>query len=191
MGVLAEASQQAMPADNELRTGTVVQLTNPANGSADGIYVSFSPDPSAAPSRCFAVTTYGPVVGDVVQVLRQGNQFLILGIAGAQGGKFLPITLLANWVNYGGNEQTAQWRVVGDWVEVIGAIHNGTTTDGTVIANLGALVSHIQHHAANTSVNGSRSCQLVLSPNGNLNILGVGGGGDLTFTCRFYRGASN
>lgn len=85
MGRLSTAANQAMPADNELRTGTVVQLVNPTTGATDGIYVTFTPDASAAPVRCFALVSYTPTVGDVVQVLRQGSAFLILGKAAKRG----------------------------------------------------------------------------------------------------------
>lgn len=84
MGKLANAAAQASPADNELRTGTVTALASPS-GATDGIYVSFSPDPSAASVRCSALVSYNPTVGDVVQVLRQGAQFLILGKAAKRG----------------------------------------------------------------------------------------------------------
>lgn len=85
MGKLSSAATQAMPADNELRTGTVVQLASPITGATDGIYVRFTPDTSAAPVRCFALISYNPTVGDVVQVLRQGSAFLILGKAAKRG----------------------------------------------------------------------------------------------------------
>lgn len=85
MGALADASQQAMPADNELRVGTVARLTNPITSAPDGIYVWFTADTSVVPTRCFALVTYNPVVGDVVQVFYQGGQFLILGKAAKRG----------------------------------------------------------------------------------------------------------
>lgn len=84
-GSLARASRQTSPADNELRTGTVMALASPTTGATDGIYVSFTPDASAVPVRCFALVSYNPTVGDVVQVLRQGDQFLILGKAAKRG----------------------------------------------------------------------------------------------------------
>lgn len=106
MGALADANQQAMPADNELRVGTVAQLTNPDTGTADGVYCWFTADRTVKPQRCFSVVDYCPVVGDAVQVLRQDQGWLILGLAWPRGA-------IGRWTNLASIGYNSPWADVG------------------------------------------------------------------------------
>jgi hypothetical protein len=118
-----------------------------------------------------------------------------VGITATQGGGIAEVwhplsPLLAGWTNYGAPEAISQYRKVPspiNSVEVIVGALGGTTADGTTIATLpvGYRPAHIVHCGFTTSVSGARSCQLRLSPSGNLDILGVGAGGDLTGTAFF------
>lgn len=92
--------------------------------------------------------------------------------------------LLAGWVNYGGTEVTAQYRMVAApnaCVQLIGLIRAGTTADGTVIATLPAGYTpahHVPGWGASSAI-GARSVRVDIQQNGNITILGVPAGGDL------------
>jgi hypothetical protein len=112
----------------------------------------------------------GPIVSDIVGI--------------AEG--WHAITLANGWVNYGGGEVTAQYRLVpspANCVEVIGLIKSGTTADATVIGTLpvGYRPTHHIPGWAASSVNGARATRIDLQTNGTLTILGVGAAGDLAF----------
>lgn len=88
---------------------------------------------TSTPAR--ALSTYLPVVDQVVNVLEQGSDRLVLGAANTGGG-WTTLGLASPWVDYGFPWMGAGYRKVGDDVQLRGLVRGGTS--GTTIATLPA-----------------------------------------------------
>lgn len=110
-----------------LRQGVVTQVSP--------LLVRVGSATTAAPAS--ALAGYAPTVGDVVSVLTVTGDRLVLGRAGAAGASaWTALTLLNGYTTESG-VQGAQYRIVGDMVQVRGSITRSTYNPGFV-ANLPA-----------------------------------------------------
>lgn len=125
-------------------SGLAEELLGRETGSGavlrDGIVSAVSPltiivPPSTVASPAAKLDSYVPAVGDFVQVLVQGANRLVIGSVGRTTA-WTALTLLNSWVNFGGSQQTAQYRKVGDVVQVRGLVKSGAAN--TVAFNLPA-----------------------------------------------------
>ena len=83
------------------------------------------------------VTSYGPVVGDVVAVFRQDSSWLILGPTSAVNGWNLFVTTgyQNSWTDRGTGYPRGQWRRTATEVQIVGQINNGAVqAAGSIIA---------------------------------------------------------
>lgn len=119
---LAHAVAKVAGIPNGLRTGTVVSV------SAAGVSVDVGGGVFAAG----VVTSYAPLVGDVVSVFRQDSSWLVLGKTQASMGWTL-LTPQNSWTNRGSPYPLAQCRLTGVGVQMIGELNSGTIANGTTI----------------------------------------------------------
>ena len=99
------------------------------------------------------------VTGDIT--LAQGK--------GVRRGPMAGLSLLAGWSNFGGGYQTATYVEMPDRTgQLFGVIGAGTTTHGTIIANVGASVRPSAAHVFTCTSNGGAPIQLALATNGNI-----------------------
>ncbi len=84
-------------------------------------------------------------------------------------GRPTALSLLAGWTNLGGGYQNAVYAEMPDGTGAIfGVISAGTTTHGTIIANVPAVIRPASAHVFTCTSNGGAAVQLALAANGNI-----------------------
>lgn len=129
---LAAQTQKTAGIPNGMRTATITAV------AATGITISVSGGTFTA--GVGVVTSYVPIVGDVVAVFRQDSSWLILGRT-STANRWQRMSSLGyqnSWTDRGGGvAAVGQYRIVGDSVQLIGELSNAATTGPALILSGG------------------------------------------------------
>lgn len=127
---LAHQTQKSAGISNGMRTATIAAVS----GSAITISVSGGEFTAGVG----VVTSYAPIVGDVVAVFRQDSSWLILGPTSEVNGwhRFSDLGYQGGWSDRGATYPPGQWRVTASEVQIIGQITNaGIAGSGSIIVS--------------------------------------------------------
>jgi len=124
---LAHGVQKTVGVGNGMRTATIAAVS----GSSITITVAGG----QITAGVGVVTSYTPIVGDVVAVFRQDSSWLILGPTAAVNGgwvKFADLGYQNSWVDRSGSP--GQYRRTASEVQIVGQLNNSTIpANGSVI----------------------------------------------------------
>jgi hypothetical protein len=174
---LAHQTQKAAGIPNGMRTATVTAVS----GSA----VTISVSGGQFTAGVGVVTSYAPIVGDVVAVFRQDSSWLILGPTSDVNAwqAMAGLGYQNGWTERGSGFGIGQWRVAADEVKLIGEINNaGIPSGGQVI------VSGLPAPPAEAVMLGSMGTvrvRLVVDASGNFKIFDATAAGVLQFCCAY------
>ena len=126
---LAHQTQKVAGISNGMRTATIAAVS--------GSQVTLSINGGQIANGVGIVTSYAPIVGDVVAVYRQDSSWLILGKAAAVNGwqAMSALGYQNGWADRGvGTFPIGQYRQTSSDVQILGQLNIGTTpTAGQVI----------------------------------------------------------
>jgi hypothetical protein len=127
---LAHQTQRAAGISNGMRTATIAAV---GSGS-----ITIAISGGQFTEGVGVVTSYAPIVGDVVAVFRQDSSWLILGPTSAVNGwhRMADLGYQNGWTDRGGGAPLGQWRVTASEVQIIGQLNNaGTPASGSIIVS--------------------------------------------------------
>lgn len=91
---------------------------------------------AATATPAAALGSYALAVNDVVVLLEQGADRVVLGSA-ATSQPWIALTMSSPWVNYGAGWNAAQYRKIGDKVEIRGLIAGGFNGSTIAVMSVG------------------------------------------------------
>ena len=173
---LAHQTQKVAGIPNGMRTATIVAVS-----ASGGITISVSGGTFS--SGVGVVTSYVPIVGDVVAVFRQDSSWLILGPTSEVNGwhAMRDLGYQNGWADRGGASAIGQHRVTGTEVQLSGQITNASVPSGNIVAGLPAPTAETVMLGAMLAVR----VRLVVTSGGVLQIFDASASGVLQFSCTY------
>jgi len=175
---LAHQTQKTAGIPNGMRTATIVAVTSSS--------VTISVNGGQFSAGVGVVTSYAPVVGDVVAVFRQDSSWLILGpTASANPWQSMAALGYQNgWTNLGTGFAPGQFRRVADEVQVVGNLTNASvvSNNSIIVAGLPAPPVQITTICAQTT----NRVRIYVDTSGNLKVTDITASGSLQFAFSYW-----